>query len=484
MGIKPVIYNGQTVNIDQSNALEILKNRSSVTQEDGSPMSEAQIKWAERFLSEEELEEVFYSDDSSKTRGKDAMNLDADNDGEDDIKTNDDGSTDKDRGAGSIMASAGTGAIITGTILAMCKSMAKLKGAAATNGFTSLGAAIVACAGSVLCLTFSFANMFDNGFNTRKAFSEATNDNAATMDAQNDLLVGNMDLMNEDAALYEEQTTEYAEQAAGATNQMAALKVELDDAQAAGDTARVAEIQQEIQALQGEDFSGMEDGLQETRDRMEEYSSSALEAQGMTENGTKIAEFLDAGKSLKGMALTNAIALTAATVLLGVLAAIGVVPKLPFALDAPTAIASGVMWLASMAMMGVAAGKMWKNMSDEGKFGDNGDVMHEHITSLNDMIGQHTGYMDETISTYDGFDEEMEQNQQNSAAAATQTVTDKTGDTGSVRVGGVGEKDEEYKKKHKKGGSVEPTHKPKPQTNPTTTSQTKKRHQIGVFFFI
>ena len=469
-GIAPVYKDGQAFEINKDiTPLEFLKHRSEYTQENGDPVSESQIKWAERFLSEEEREEVFYSDDASKTRGKESMSLDADNDGEDDIKTNNDGSTDQDKGAGSAIATGGTSIVAIVSTLAI----AGLKGMA--NGFMAIVAGVALVAGAGSALTFSFANLFDKGFAIRKSFSEATNDNTATMDAQNDLLVGNMDLMNEDAALYEEQTTEYAEQAAGATNQMAALKVELADAQAAGDTARVAEIQQQIEALQGEDFSGMEDGLQETRDRMEGYSASALEGQGMTENGTKIAEFLDGGKKLKTMAMINAIALSAITVVLGVYQAIAGIGKIPTPfgfLDQFGATAGAIMYGVAIAMLGVAAGKMWKNMSDEGKFGDNGDVMHEHITSLNDMIGQHAGYMEETISTYDGFDEKMEQNQQNSAAAATQTVTDKTGDNGSVRVGGVGEKDEEYKKKHKKGGSVEPTHKPKPQPqpNPTTTS--------------
>ena len=469
-GIAPVYKDGQAFEINKDiTPLEFLKHRSEYTQENGDPVSESQIKWAERFLSEEEREEVFYSDDASKTRGKESMSLDADNDGEDDIKTNDDGSTDQDKGAGSAMGMGGSMVAMGATILGLCTGLQKAKEGSKINGFVALGWAIATAAGSALALVFSFANIFDNGFDTRKTFSDATNDNAATMDAQNDLLVGNMDLMNEDAALYEEQTTEYAEQAAGATNQMAALKVELADAQAAGDTARVAEIQQQIEALQGEDFSGMEDGLQETRDRMEEYSSSALEGQGMTENGTKIAEFLDAGKKLKTMAMISAIALTVTTVMIGIAMAVGSIPKiwaLSVPVDGAACMASAILFAASMAMLGTAAGKMFKNMSDEGKFGDNGDVMHEHIDSLNNMIGQHAGYMEETISTYDGFDEAMEQNQQNSAAAATQTVTDKTGDTGSVRVGGVSDKDDEYKKKHQKGGSVERTHKP----NPTTTS--------------
>ena len=58
----------------------------------------------------------------------------------------------------------------------------------------------------------------------------------------------------------------------------------------------------------------------------------------------------------------------------------------------------------------------------------------------------------------------MEATQEEIAENAEKAVEDKTGDKEKVRVGGAKEKDEDFKKKHKNGGTVEPTHK-KPEKN-------------------
>ncbi|MCR5265612.1 MAG: DUF1090 domain-containing protein [Cyanobacteria bacterium RUI128] len=441
MGVKPVYYNNEWVTITKDNANDILSHRTEIP-----GITESQIKYAESFLTEDERDKIFYSEAESKQRGKEAVSLDADGDGKDDIQAGD-----KDAGVGAAaetaVNTAASGAVIATSVAAIVAMIKAGKVGASINGFCGLACAIIALAGGVVSKVLSLCNVFDPGFDQRKAFSDANGDNLGTLDGQKDGLVNDMDLMNMDMEDYKAHCENYTSAATEASNQMAELQIALADAQAAGDTNRIAEIQAKIAELQGADLSEYEEGMEEKRAGLEQYSYMNNEAVGMTENSKIIADYLKVGNTLAPVAKTNMILLSVAAALAGIIALIVVIPKCPFAIDGISGGLAAAMYGATAGLLGWSAGSMGKNADNESEFGNNGDELQSHADQLTEMANQHQDYMDQTLGTYDELDESSEEEQEENAGEATGAVTDKTGDTTSVRVGGRKNNDDDDGKK-------------------------------------
>ena len=122
MGVAPVDGYGE---ITQSNAYEILQKREELD------LTTAQTKYAESFLTDEQRDEIYYSENEAKSRGKDAIDLDLDDDGEDDIKAGE-----KDDGVGGgVAGAAGAITCMAASIIGVCQMSRKGGETGKVNGF-------------------------------------------------------------------------------------------------------------------------------------------------------------------------------------------------------------------------------------------------------------------------------------------------------------------------------------------------------------
>jgi len=115
----------------------------------------------------------------------------------------------------------------------------------------------------------------------------------------------------------------------------------------------------------------------------------------------------------------------ATTILLGIAAAVGAIPKI-WALSVPVdegaAIASAVLWSAAVLEMGMVTTKMISTAKDEFECGSAGGEMQDHVKTLDDMITQQSDYIGTTGETFDATDEASEESQSEAQEAAGKAV--------------------------------------------------------------
>lgn len=383
MGVAPVDFGDGRgpVPIDQSNAKQALQKREELG------LNTSQIKYAEKFLSPEEKDEIFYSENESNKRGKEAI-------GDGDVeKAESHGGQ-----AGNVAASFAPEAIIS--VLALCPILDGFN-----QWFCALAANVAGLAG------VATAMMYDNGYNDRtscKDNGDATNE---TLDGYSSQLEDSMDTMNEDMDEYQDAIDNYTASKNDNTNRQAEVTMQIQDAEAMGDGKKVAELKEQLKGLGEADFSKEEEDMGEIKERLDEYGSLTDEAQGASDGAHTVADFLKEGYWLGPFAAIHAVFYTIAAAASG-MAAAGSVPKLaPFF---PDAISSGM----AKVLLGVAAGMMAKaaekyGSKAKGEFecGSKGSDMQDHVDTLNDMIGEQTDYVDQTTSDFESADQASAESQ-------------------------------------------------------------------------
>lgn len=397
MGVAPVDGYG---NITSGNAKEIYTKYKKGEVD----LSPAQQKYCENFLTPEEIDEVSYDTDVKNKTGKDKIG--------DAEKAESHGG----QGANVAVATAGNAAAIASFPLVAMMALA-------ADGFTAvvLGAAAVA----ISAATIVFSKMFDAGYKDRTGAKDKADDTNATIDGYTNALLDTMDMMNEDMDLYQKQSDEYTLTVNTNTSQMASLQVDLAAAQAAGDTAGVENLKNQMKQIEEMDLSGQEEGLDETKGRLDEYNAANSESQGVSSAGQTVSDFLKEGTALGVVASVNAIGLTLCGAAAGAVAA-GHCPKLaPFFPDFGTSIAAKVMYALSAAAFGVSAATMGTKTKNEFECGSAGRDMEGHVGALNDMIGEQASYVESTTETFDATDEASQESQGEAQEKANKAVVTK-----------------------------------------------------------
>lgn len=397
MGVAPVDGYG---NITSGNAKEIYTKykKGEVN------LSPAQQKYCENFLTPEEIDEVSYDTDVKNKEGKDKIG--------DAEKAESHGG----QGANAAVTTAATMGAVLGATATAC-ALNKATGFGAMAG----GIAVVAIAAS----TKLIASKFDAGYKDRTGACDRANDTNATIDGYTNALIDTMDMMNEDMDLYQKQSEEYTLTVNTNTSQMASLQVDLAAAQAAGDTAGVENIKNQIKQIEEMDLSGQTDGMDETKGRLDEYNAANSESQGVSEAGQSVSDFLKEGTGLGVMATVNAAILTVATAMCGIASLTSIPLIAPFFPDTGAAATGKIMY-------GLAgAGFAWGVASFSGKAkkefecGSAGGDMGDRVGALNDMIEQQAGYVESTTETFDAADEASTESQGEAKEKANKAVQTK-----------------------------------------------------------
>jgi len=372
-------------------------------------LNTSQQKRCESFLTSEEIDDITYETGGAKKTGEDKINTDG-----------------ADKNANGVNATAqtvATAGALAGTIVAICSGMAKYAAKAANNGFHSLASAIPSAAAATAALVMSY--FFDTSLDDRKARRDESDQTNSTIDSYSSALTDTMDQMNEDMDTYQQQSDEYTLAVNENTSTAATLQVDLADAQAAGDTARVKSIKEQMAQLDKADMSDQKEGLDETKSKLEEYKTANDESIGVKDAGSTVSEFLKDGKGMGALATVNATMAAATTILLGIAAAVGAIPKI-WALSVPVdegaAIASAVLWSAAVLEMGMVTTKMISTAKDEFECGSAGGEMQDHVKTLDDMITQQSDYIGTTGETFDATDEASEESQSEAQEAAGKAV--------------------------------------------------------------
>ncbi len=388
MGVAPVDGYG---NITSGNAKEIYTKykKGEVN------LTPAQQKYCENFLTPEEIDEVSYDTDVKNKEGKDKIG---------DAKK----AESHDGQGGNAAATTAGGVAAIGTFVTL---------ALVCDGFTQLALSGVAI--GVGIVQNIMAKLFDNGYDDRKKSRDNANDTNATIDGYTNALIDTMDMMNEDMDLYQKQSEEYTLTVNTNTSQMASLQVNLAAAQAAGDTAGVESIKNQMKQIEGMDLSGQTDEMDETKGRLDEYNAANSESQGVSSAGQTVSDFLKEGTALGVVATVNATINALATLYCGV-AASGCMPK--FLLDVPSSALAKVMWGVAAAFFGLSTTSWSGKANNEFECGSAGRDMEGHVGSLNDMIGQQAGYVETTTETFDAADEASTESQGEAKEKANKAV--------------------------------------------------------------
>lgn len=385
--------------INATNSADIYDAYFNGKEYNGQKVTQAQATYAKKFLSDEQIEDIEYGIEGSYTTGKNAINTEG---------------TDSSEAGTAVTAGAATAgsAVACGaTIAAVCTSTTTNTATGqSTNGFGSMLCGAMVLIGAAVALALSFKGTFDPNSSDREARNGEAESTNELIDANSQAMVDTMDMMNEDAELYQEQndilTVGMNEKAAEGAD----LKQQLADAEAAGDVNGAKRIKEDMKNLDKEDFEEDLEGIDETRGRLEEYSAANSEALGVSESGRAVSDFLKVGKVLSPIAMINGALLTVATTLIGIATALGAIPKIaPFFPDAPAAISSAVVWAAAGLMMGYAATNMFSNASFEKECGQNGDIMGDKTSELENVVEQQNEYIEVTTEGYDESDEKADE---------------------------------------------------------------------------
>ena len=373
-------------------------------------LNKAQETKCKSFLSPEELDEIAYDEQVQSKEGAEKINT-----------KNEDGEVVEDNGNGTEIgatASAGIGSI--GTI---CSALMASGNLSKVNGFVALICVAATLIGSAAALAMSY--MFDNQLGDRNAKKDQAPTDNQTMDGYSEGLAGSMEMMNEDAELYKEQSAQLTIVKNEQTSRGAELQMEYDTAMAMGDKAGAEKAKAEMQKLGEADNSELEEGLKETGEGLEEYRAMNAESVAVAESGQTVSTFLQEGKPKAIMANVSGYMCLAASIFGAVITAACAIPKLwtiigP--LDAAPAGISSVLWGAVTATMALSSRNYLDKGKQEKECGNAGDDMQTHVSQLTDMVDQQTQYTDDTEATYAETDEASAESQEEAgkqAAGAT-----------------------------------------------------------------
>ncbi len=407
-GIPPVNYNGREYNIDKSNAkmLYVAYRKGELKLDERSEAM--QVNKMESLLTPADWDEIDYDMDLRKKEAASAINTEGTD------------SSEAGTAATAGTATAATGAAVTGTCMAIFqKTVLNAETGKYSGGFASLLCAGLVLAGGAVALALSFLGMFDPNSSDRVARNDEAEATDAEIQEKTDLLEETMEMMDEDVEEYEEQSEVYAESVNGQVGSAADLQVKLKTAEACGDKQGAEALRAQLQQIQGQKFDDQIEEMEETKGRLDAYAVYNAEAQGVSEAGTSVSDFLKVGNTLEPIAKLNGGLLAACTIVIGVAMVLGAIPKFaPFFPDAPAAISSTAVWGAAALMMGGASTKMFNNAKIEGQCGENGDTMAEYVGYLNNMIEQQTIYSEDTTGSFEKTDEDTEKTTEKGQEAA------------------------------------------------------------------
>ena len=204
-----------------------------------------------------------------------------------------------------------------------------------------------------------------------------------------------------------------------------------------------------MKKINEEDFAEDQEGLDETKEKLEGYQEANGEALGVADGGTKVSEFLKDGTWLGVPAAVNALFYTIGAGLAGAAAA-GCVPKLaPFFPDAISSGLAKVLLGVAAGLMGMAAYTFGDKAKKEFECGSTGSDMQGHVSTLNDMIVQQQQYIETTTEDYDESDEKAGEDREKGQEAA-----DKLAPGGSKNPNGT---DKDKDKDDDKNGNSQPS---------------------------
>lgn len=421
MGVAPV---GDT-KISADNAKEIYTKWKKGEVE----LSASQQKYTESFLSPEEIDQIEYDTGSNI---KDATQK-----GKDQIDTT---GTDKKALGGAIASTVGS--VASAVAVAMSTGIIGVAGdgfsAAAAGGVAAgAGAAAIACA---YCLDVAYKDR-------TKANSNKDQTNAV-IDGYSNALIDTMDMMNSDMEEYQAQQEELTLTVNENTSQSAVLAIQIADMEAAGDIEGAQQAKEQLKALQEMDTSSQEEGLEETKGRLEEYNAANAESEGVKSSGQSVSDFLKEGTTLGILGTISSVALGAATIVLGLVIS---VPKLaPFFPDIAGSTLANILFKTAAALFGYATKEMITRTVEEYKCGSSGQDMQGHVNGLGDMQTQQSAYVDTTEESFTASDEEAAESQAEAQEAADEAEAKADQNR---KAGGATDDDKDDKDKNKGSNS-------------------------------
>ena len=420
MGISPISYNGKTydpASISHDDALMIYKafRKGEVD------LEKSQEHYLANMMTEDDWDDIEYDTDISKADGKSQ------------VKDAENAESHGDQTANAVSTSA---PIFATLVLALV-----LDGF--NQWFCALAANAVGLAGVVM------SQLYDNGYKDRTQANDNADGTNEIIDAHAAAMEDTMDMMNEDMELYQEQNDEMTNGMNEKAAQLADLKQQLADCEAAGDAAGASGIKNQMKKINEEDFAEDQEGLDETKEKLEGYQEANGEALGVADGGTKVSEFLKDGTWLGVPAAVNALFYTIGAGLAGAAAA-GCVPKLaPFFPDAISSGLAKVLLGVAAGLMGMAAYTFGDKAKKEFECGSTGSDMQGHVSTLNDMIVQQQQYIETTTEDYDESDEKAGEDREKGQEAA-----DKLAPGGSKNPNGT---DKDKDKDDDKNGNSQPS---------------------------
>ncbi len=420
MGVSPVPGYGQ---ITQSNAAQIYGDKETYDN-----LDVAQKHLIDRYVTPEEKDEIDYGNiDNSKKNGRDSI--------EDAEKADSHGGQ-----TGNAIATGG------GAVACAAGAVALLKMPIYTNVIGAMAGAIgmaVLSALSLVCV-----NQYDNAYKDRTTARDNADGTNEIIDAHAAAMEDTMDMMNEDMELYQEQNDEMTNGMNEKAAQLADLKQQLADCEAAGDAAGASGIKNQMKKINEEDFAEDQEGLDETKEKLEGYQEANGEALGVADGGTTVSDFLKVGTGLGvGGAIVSTL-LGVATIICGLDAAKAASSFKTF-WEIPPALIACAMLLVSASLLGVATNSMRDKTTNEFECGAAGGEMSNHVNDLNTMIGQQQQYIESTGENYDESDEKAGEDREKGQEAA-----DKLAPEGSKNPNGT---DKDKDKDDDKNGNSQPS---------------------------
>ena len=208
MGISPISYNGKTydpASISHDDALMIYKafRKGEVD------LEKSQEHYLANMMTEDDWDDIEYDTDISKADGKSQ------------VKDAENAESHGDQTANAVSTSA---PIFATLVLALV-----LDGF--NQWFCALAANAVGLAGVVM------SQLYDNGYKDRTQANDNADGTNEIIDAHAAAMEDTMDMMNEDMELYQEQNDEMTNGMNEKAAQLADLKQQLADCEAAGDAA-------------------------------------------------------------------------------------------------------------------------------------------------------------------------------------------------------------------------------------------------------
>ena len=406
MGVPPVDFGDGRgpVPIDESNAKQALEKRKELD------LSNSQIKYAEKFLTPEEKDEIFYSENESTNRGEQAIG--------DKEKADAHGN----QTGNAVGTSLGMAAGAAGLVLTVQQAMTKV----CTSGWVGLGFGILTLAESVLC--YSMAKMFDNAYADRTSCKDNADATNGTLDDYTSRLEDSMDAMNEDSEEYADAIENYTQSKNDNTNRQAEVQMQIQDAEAMGDATKVAELKEQLKGLGETDFSKEEEDMQGIKDRLDEYGSLTDEATGAAGAGESVSQFLKEGLKMGIFATIDAVLLAIAVGYCGVAAAGCTIGSTSDAahldfVGAANGYIGAALFAVAVGMTGMAANTMKDKAKGEFECNSAGGDMKTHVNDLNSMIGEQNGYIEQSGEDYEAADDESAESQGEAAKKAGEATS-------------------------------------------------------------